>query len=169
MKKWVWVILLGWIAVFIIVFSTIYPIKYKSIVLRYSNEFGLTPDLVFAVINAESGFDKTAKSGAGAVGLMQVLPSTASEVGSKLNMAEVDLFSPDDNVRVGCYYLRFLLDKYEGDEVLALASYNAGYNNVNHWVENGFDGKAGNIPVEQTKYYVKKIIRYKKIYKILCH
>jgi len=169
MKKWVWVIILGWIVVFIVAFSAVYPIKYRSIVLKYSKEFGLETDLVFAVINAESGFDKGAKSGAGACGLMQVLPSTAKEVGTKLNMSDVDLFSPDDNVRVGCYYLRFLLDKYDGDTVLALASYNAGYNNVNSWVENGFDGTAENIPVEQTKYYVKKIIRHKKIYKLLCH
>jgi len=148
------------ISIFLILFLNIFPIKYKSIIVEYSKQFDLQPELVSSLIYAESSFDKDAISNMGAVGLMQVLPSTAEEIAHKLNVNGYDMTSPEDNIRFGCYYLRYLLDIYEGDVVYSLCAYNAGLNNVSYWSFDDVD----EIPVEQTRNYVKKIIRCQKIY-----
>lgn len=170
MKKLVFIamIVIGLCGFFAIIL-TLYPIKYRNIVLSYSKQYGLNAHLVFGVINAESGFNKSAISKVGACGLMQLMPATANEVWKKLdNKGEPNLFDENDNINAGCYYLKYLLNKYNGNEILALCAYNVGYNNVNSWLDAGYDGSVKNIPVAETKKYVNNVLKSKKIYKILC-
>ncbi len=163
MKKYLpFVILVVVSALFLCSFWNIFPIKYKGVIVEYSERYDLRPELVSSLINAESGFRSDAVSGAGAVGLMQILPSTASEIAKRCGTQDFDLFNPRTNIEFGCCYLRYLLDFYDGDVVYALCGYNAGINNVKHW---NFDGDIEKIPVEQTKNYVKKIIKNLTIYK----
>ena len=151
------------IPLFLLSFRKIYPIKYKDIIVEYSERYNISPELISSVINAESGFDRGAVSSAGAIGLMQVLPSTAKEIGGKLGYKEYDLYNVKINIEFGCYYFRYLLDIYNQDVVMSLCAYNAGLNNVKYW---GFNGEIDKIPVIQTKNYVKKIVKTIQVYKV---
>ena len=94
--------------------------RFDHLIKLHATPLGVRPDLVRAVVQAESGFDLTARSSAGAMGLMQLMPATARELGVD------DPFDPDQNLRGGITYLKQLLRRYGGDEELALAAYNAG-------------------------------------------
>ena len=119
-----------------------YPLKYEQIVTGHSDNYGLDPALLAAVIYRESKFDPKAVSSSGAIGLMQLLPDTAEGIaqytgGSRYRVE--DLYDPEINVRYGAFYLKRLLRKYDGDVRLALAAYNAGQANVDRW---GWRGRA---------------------------
>ena len=110
-----------------------YPLRYESIVRAHAQHYDLDPAFLAAVIEEESKFDSDAKSSAGAIGLMQLQPTTAKGIairtgGSKFVLS--DLYNPELNVRYGAWYLHHLLLKYGDDERLALAAYNAGQENV---------------------------------------
>ena len=112
-----------------------YPLRYDSIVRAHAQHYDLDPSFLAAVIEDESKFDAKAKSSAGAIGLMQLQPTTAKGIairtgGSKFVLS--DLYNPELNVRYGAWYLHHLMLKY-GDERLALAAYNAGQENVDRW------------------------------------
>jgi soluble lytic murein transglycosylase len=128
----------------------------------HAHENRLDPALLAAVIESESKFNPNARSSAGAVGLMQLTPSTAKGIavytgGTRFRVS--DLTDPDINVRYGAWYLRHLLDKY-GDERLALAAYNAGQENVDRW-----QAKHEGIQFAETRDYVARVERLKKIYR----
>jgi len=114
------------------------------------------------VIEAESKFNPDARSSAGAVGLMQLTPGTAKGIaqytgGSRFHIS--DLTNPDINIRYGAWYLGHLFAKY-GNERLALAAYNAGQDNVDRWQR-----KQVGIQFKETKDYVDKVERLKKVYR----
>jgi soluble lytic murein transglycosylase len=139
-----------------------YPLRYSTIVRAHAHNYDLNPALLAAVIDEESKFRADAKSSAGAVGLMQLLPATAKGIaihtgGSKF--VTRDLYDPEINVRYGAWYLHHLLQKY-GDERLALAAYNAGQQNVDTWRAEGKD-----IQFPETRAYVDKVERLKGIYR----
>jgi soluble lytic murein transglycosylase len=118
--------------------------------------------MLAAVIESESKFNANARSSAGAVGLMQLTPSTAKGIaqytgGSRFRVS--DLTNPDINIRYGAWYLGHLLSKY-GDERLALAAYNAGQENVDRWQKEHLGIQFG-----ETRDYVDKVERLKKIYR----
>ncbi|MBI2186052.1 MAG: lytic transglycosylase domain-containing protein [Acidobacteria bacterium] len=118
--------------------------RFESLVQEYAARHGLRPDLVRAVIQVESGFNPLARSPKGAMGLMQLMPGTAREVGVR------NAFDPAENVRGGTAYLRQLLDRYDGNEELALAAYNAGFDAV--------DRHGGHVPpYAETRNYVRKV------------
>ena len=94
--------------------------RYDELIERHAATLGVRADLVRAVIQIESGFNPRAVSSKGALGLMQLMPATAAE------LRVTDPFDPADNIRGGITYLRWLLDRYDGNEELALAAYNAG-------------------------------------------
>ncbi len=133
---------------------------------------GLAPSLVYAVIKAESNFDEGAKSGAGAVGLMQILPSTAQFVCERENIDydEARLLEGEYNVLVGCVYLKYLKEKFF-DETAVLAAYNAGEGTVDKWLKErtlSHDGVHLNrIPYGETRAYVKKIKKFLKFYQFV--
>ena len=150
-----------------------YPIRYADYVEKYSQEFEVDKYLVYAVIKAESEFNEKAVSDKGAVGLMQVMPTTGEEAAKKIgieNYSEKKLMEPGTNIRIGCYYIAFLLDRYGGDIRTAMSAYNAGYGNVDNWLarEQKDYISAEDIPFGETRKYIVKIInnydKYKEIY-----
>src|SRR5258706_5842329 len=96
-----------------------YRDQFEPLVQEHARRHALRPDLVRAVIQVESGFNPQARSPRGAMGLMQLMPKTAAELGVR------NPYDPAENIRGGCMYLRRLMDRYNGDEELALAAYNA--------------------------------------------
>lgn len=149
----------------------VYPLKYKETVFERADKYGLESALVFAIIKIESGFDANAESNKGAKGLMQITPATAEYVSAISGISEYDLFIPDDNVELGCFYLKYLLNKFGVCET-AVAAYNAGEGNVVRWLEKNEysdDNKnLTNIPFPETREYIKKFRKsfekYKKLY-----
>lgn len=138
-----------------------YPLRYEQIVKAHARNYRLDPALLAAVIYTESKFDANARSAAGAVGLMQLLPDTAEGIAARTGGAKFvvsDLTNPEINVRYGSWYLRHLLDKYD-DERTALAAYHAGQANVDRWRAAGIG-----IQFAQTRYYVDKVERSKRVY-----
>jgi len=124
--------------------------KIYSFIEKEAAEQGMEPALVKAVIRAESDFDAFAVSSAGALGLMQLMPATAADL--RLN----DPFDPEENIRGGVRYLRYLLGTFNNDLVLTLAAYHAGLGNVL---------KYGRIPpIEETQVYVERVLRFYKQY-----
>ena len=153
-----------------------YPLDYREVVVGNARLYHLDPALVASVIYQESRFDATARSDAGAVGLMQLLPDTARGIalhtgGGNFHPA-TDLLNPDLNVRYGCWYLRHLRQKYSvyqnGDE-LALAAYNAGQANVDRWIADTPAGGTVKIPFPETRDYVADVERVQALYRRAYH
>lgn len=148
-----------------------YPEKYRGIVNEYAAQSGLDPCLVYAVIRSESSFNPNAESSVGALGLMQLTPSTfewaMSKTADKESHASSDLFKPAVNVRYGTIVLSAFLNEF-GNEGTAIAAYHAGRGNVKKWLKNSDysnDGKTlYHIPFKDTRAYVKKVEATRKIY-----
>ena len=148
----------------------IYPQKYAEYVEKYAQECDLDPLLIYSIIKAESNFNENAKSNSNAIGLMQVMLSTAQEMGAKMKSVEITeekLYEPERNIEIGVKYFKSLLQKYDNYN-LAIIAYNAGMGNVDNWIEQGIIDEQGNdiesIPFPETKNYVKKILQnYKKL------
>ena len=133
----------------------LYPLEYESIVRGHARNYRLDPALLAAVIYEESRFRADARSSSGAIGLMQLLPETATGIalrtgGSRFRTA--DLLDPEINVRYGSWYLRHLLDKYGATEK-ALAAYNSGQGNVDRGIE-----------FEETREYVRDVLETRDVY-----
>jgi peptidoglycan lytic transglycosylase len=141
------------------------PLKHEDIIRQQAADKGVDADLIAAVIYSESRFrDQT--SSAGARGLMQITPDTAQAIeqlsgGSTFDID--DLSDPDLNIRYGTFYLRHLLDKFGGNEVAAVAAYNAGETNVAEW--GGADLTKGDIPFPETRAYVDDVLEKRKDYR----
>lgn len=127
--------------------------EFDDLVLEHARRQSIRPELVKAVIQVESGFNPLARSPKGAMGLMQLMPTTARELGVS------DPFDPAENIRGGTIYLRQLLDKYSGSVELALAAYNAGSTAVDRY------GKVP--PYRETRNYVKKVGSAADTYEII--
>lgn len=154
----------------------LYPKTYKEVVSVYEEKYNVEQNLIFAVIKAESNFNKNATSNRNAIGLMQVMEETAKDVANR-NKIEInsdnlkeELCDVYKNIEIGTCYLSTLIQKYQNKEV-ALAAYNAGTGTVDGWIEKGIIQKDGtdieNIPYKETNNYVRKILRDYKIYEDL--
>ncbi len=120
------------------------PAAYHDYINTACEKYGVDPSLVHALVRVESDFNPYALSNKGAMGLMQLMPQTATDMNVK------NSFSPQENVDGGVRYLRYLLDRYEGNLSLALAAYNSGETSVKRW---------GTVPpFKETKDYVKKVL-----------
>ena len=151
--------------VFLLFNFFIFQRKYSEIVETYAVEYDLDTPLVYSVIKAESNFDTNAVSKAGAKGLMQLLPSTAKWIAEKLGdvFDEQLLFDPDFNIKYGCFYLRYLIDKF-GDIDTAVCAYNAGETAVRLWLNESGELDETKIDYEETKKYLEKIRILRKAY-----
>ena len=138
-----------------------YPLEYEHIIRGHASNHDLDPALVAAVVYVESRFDPNARSGAGAIGLMQLLPDTAKGIALRTGgdgFVVADLRDPEINIRYGTWYLDHLRERY-GDLKLALAAYHAGPGSVDHWREEGLG-----IPFAETRNYVAEVERMQGMY-----
>jgi soluble lytic murein transglycosylase len=147
------------------------PLSYSGIIRQQAAREHLDPALVAAVIYAETKFDSRPSS-AGAEGLMQMLPQTAEFLARRSGATTFhvsDLQNPAVSITYGTYYLRYLLDEYNNNEVLALAAYNGGETNVDRWLD--ADRRLGRqftvwqIPFPQTQAYVLKVMQAQRDYR----
>ena len=152
-----------------------FPRFYREDIKKRAREFNLDENLIYAIMREESRFKERDVSSSGAVGLMQLLPSTASWIMEKNKLREIDregLFRPDINIFLGSWYLRYLLDKFNGDILLTIAAYNGGPGLIERWVKDGGladrDMAIERLPKEETRFYCQKVLfsyyLYKKIY-----
>jgi soluble lytic murein transglycosylase len=147
------------------------PLHHDDIIRQQAADKGVNAALVAAVIYEESRFrDQT--SHAGARGLMQITPDTADFIARQSGgnrFVQEDLATPQINIAYGTYYLRYLLDRYDGNETLAVAAYNAGHGNVDRWVRaaggpDGFDADR-DIPFPETRAYVANVLERRDQYR----
>ena len=146
-----------------------FKLEHVDAILRYSEEYQLDPALVCGVIYTESGFKEGATSPVGAKGLMQIMPKTGEEIAEALGepFSEQNLYLADVSIRYGCYYLRQQLDRFDQNEAVALAAYNAGPHRAELWIsEYGLDSKGHirYIPFGETDRYVDKVLQAKENY-----
>ncbi len=156
----------------IVAMQTAFPKSYSEIVESYAREYELDSDLLYALIETESGFDKNAVSGVGAMGLTQIMPDTFQWLQTKTGESLPDdaLFEPEVSVKYGAFFLRYLIDEF-GDVSTAIAAYHAGVTKVHSWLENeeySDDGKTLKyIPYDDTRGYVQKVLFNQKVYSYL--
>jgi len=150
---------------------TTLPLRHEDAIRQQAHEKQLDPSLIAGVIYAESKFSDSTSS-AGALGLMQLLPSTAHFIAGRSGgtaFTTEDLSTPEINIAYGSWYLRYLLDRYDGDEVLALAAYNGGMGNVDGWVAEararGERLDVADIPFPETKAYVTRVLDARRDYR----
>jgi soluble lytic murein transglycosylase len=139
-----------------------YPLRYSEYVRVHAHEQGLDAALVAAVIYQESKFQADAESSSGAIGLMQITPSTANGIAIRTHGSAFhtsDLYNPEINIRYGAWYLHNLFQKYDSEQ-LVLAAYNAGQGNVDKW-------RAKGLPIQfaETRAYVTRVEHLKAIYR----
>ncbi|MCX5777940.1 MAG: lytic transglycosylase domain-containing protein [Elusimicrobia bacterium] len=144
--------------------TVIWPALHGPTIESHAAMFNIDPLLITALIKAESNFFRHAHSHRGAIGLMQLMPSTARELAAELNInrfTDADLELPDINIRLGTYYFAKLIKQCNGNTVLALASYNAGFATVHGWYQQNplIIWEISDIPYRETRNYVKNIIR----------
>ncbi|MBE7708224.1 MAG: lytic transglycosylase domain-containing protein [Cyanobacteria bacterium SIG27] len=141
----------------------IYPIFYEKEINHYAQSQKQSPYLFLSLIREESHFDKNAKSSAGAMGLSQLMPSTANFIENK-QLSKETLLDADENIRIGLKYFSYLVNYFKGNEYLAILAYNAGNGNINKWLNDSsiksheIEVFVENIPYLETKNYIKKIL-----------
>jgi len=143
-----------------------YPIDYYDDIMASCKQFNVRPSLVAAVINAESEYNSTAVSNKGAVGLMQIMPSTAKFIAEELKIEDYNdlkLFNPSVNILFGTYYLSYLYEKYDSDEEVLFA-YNAGEGVLNSIKSMNEKITIENIVIKETRNYITKVLEIEKIY-----
>ncbi len=156
------------------VIEFLYPLAHWNIVEKLSDKYNLDPLLVLAVVREESRYDSNARSPAGALGLMQLMPSTAFRFDKKLKLGirnTHDILNVRNNLNIGIYYLRNLINEFDSFAP-AIASYNAGEDIVRKWLKEGryksADEFIEDIPYQETRNYVKKVLssyfEYKRIF-----
>jgi soluble lytic murein transglycosylase len=141
------------------------PLQHEDIIRQQASEKQLDPAMIAAVIYAESRF-RDQESHAGALGLMQITPETADVIerlsGGKTFVTS-DLSDPEINISYGSYYLRYLLNRYDGNEVAMLAAYNAGTGNVDRW--GGSNLREADIGFPETRAYVDEVLDKQHAYR----
>jgi soluble lytic murein transglycosylase len=151
-----------------------YPPAYRDDVKRWAPPAGVPVDLLQALMREESALDPRVVSPAGAIGLTQLMLPTAQSVARSLGLGRPsrgDLSRPDLNIRIGARYLGELIRRFDGSVALALASYNAGGGAVSRWLDARrgleLDEFVEEIPVEETRGYVKRVLRSYAAYRLL--
>ena len=152
-------------------FSLRFPMPYKDQVLEHARAKELDPSLIYGVMRRESLFDPLARSHVGALGLMQLMPSTARNVARSLGMKrprKSDILRIENNIRFGTHYLRTVMNRFDNNVALAAAAYNAGPRNVVRWLprENTMpaDLWVETVPFRETRNYVQAVLAYSTVF-----
>ncbi|MGI0481350.1 transglycosylase SLT domain-containing protein [Geminocystis sp. CENA526] len=139
----------------------LFPFHYEDLIVKWSQERKLNPFLVVSLIRQESRFEREIKSPVGATGLMQIMPDTGKWIAPQIGVKEYSLTDPNDNIKMGTWYLNYTHETYNGNSLLAVASYNAGPGNVANWLKrfslDDFDEFVENIPFPETKGYIETV------------
>ncbi len=147
-----------------------FPVLYRDVIETNAARYGIDPSWVYGVVRQESAFVPDARSQSGALGLMQLMPSTGRHAGRKINIpirSNRALLNIENNLRLGVSYLKDVLGRNDGNEVLATASYNAGPNRVSSWLPQktmDADIWVETIPFSETRDYVKNVMSYTTVY-----
>ena len=142
-----------------------YPTAYTDLIAQYAKEYDLDPYLVQSIMRCESSNDPTVVSDAGAIGLMQIMPDTATWIAHKLDLDNVYtqdmLYNPETSIEFGCWYLRFLSGRFNANVKQMVAAYNAGHGSVEDWLSDprfSENGELITIPFEDTARYYDKVM-----------
>lgn len=148
-----------------------FPLIYQEEVKLASQKTDLAPQYVLAIARQESAFASDARSPAGAMGLMQLMPATAKDTARRMGIRynRKDLYNPAQNINIGSNYLRQVMSRFDGNRVLATAAYNAGPHRVSRWLspegqELDVDVWIETIPYKETRGYVQNVLSYSLIY-----
>ncbi len=151
-----------------------YPIAYRELIQQYAGEQGLEPCYIAAIIMSESSFRADATSGVNAQGLMQIMPETGEWIAGKFGdtYTEGCLYDPATNIRYGCWYMGFLMNRYNGDMTCSSVAYHSGQGDVDRWLKDPAYSPDGRtlavIPGENANTYIERVLnfydKYKEIY-----
>lgn len=151
--------------------KVLYPFPYRAEIEKFSRNYQVDKFLAVSVMKVESNFHENARSGSGAIGLMQLMPETAGWIAYCLNEEPPSISEMHDaekNIKYGIWYLAELEEEFFGNDILALAAYNAGRGNVQHWIqENGWKKNFSDveaIPYDETRNYVKRVLQCREKY-----
>ena len=151
-----------------------YPVAYTELIKQYADKYDLDPYLVQSIIRCESSNKPDAVSKVGAIGLMQIMPDTGEWIGHKIDPElaySLDMLEdPATSIEYGCWYLRFLSDRFSGRTMEIIAAYNAGHGSVEEWLNDARfsqDGRLTTIPFESTALYYEKVMFAYENYKTL--
>lgn len=151
--------------------KVLYPFPYRAEIEKFSRNYQVDKFLAVSVMKVESNFHENARSGSGAIGLMQLMPETAGWIAYCLNEKPPSISEMHDaekNIKYGIWYLAELEEEFFGNDILALAAYNAGRGNVQHWIqENGWKKNFSDveaIPYDETRNYVKRVLQCREKY-----
>ncbi len=152
-------------------YSLRFPMPYKEQVLEHAQARKLDPSLIYGVMRRESLFDPLARSSVGALGLMQLMPSTARGVAHSLGMKrprKSDILRVENNIRFGTHYLRTVMNRFDNNVALAAAAYNAGPRNVRRWLPRdnvmSADLWVETVPFKETRNYVQAVLAYSTVF-----
>jgi soluble lytic murein transglycosylase len=152
-------------------YSLRFPMPYKQQVLQHAQDRELDPSLIYGVMRRESLFDPLARSSVGALGLMQLMPSTARTVARSLGMKrprKSDILHVENNIRFGTHYLKTVMNRFDNNVALAAAAYNAGPGNVKRWLPKNSvmpaDLWVETVPFKETRNYVQAVLAYSTVF-----
>ena len=152
-------------------YSLRFPMPYRQQVMRHAHDRELDPSLIYGVMRRESLFDPLARSSVGALGLMQLMPSTARRVARSLGMKrprKSDILRVENNIRLGTHYLRTVMNRFDNNVALAAAAYNAGPGNVKRWLPKNSVMSADlwveTVPFKETRNYVQAVLAYSTVF-----
>lgn len=147
-------------------------VQYQDLIGKCAAKYNLDPAFVTATVFVESSFQDSVESSAGAMGLMQITPLTGMWIAGKIGIKDYNvemLLDPDVNIHMGCWYLSYLMDEFDGNEETVSAAYYAGPAKVEEWLANKKYSKDGKnldiIPYDRTRSYVHRIAIYYEIYR----
>ena len=152
-------------------YSLRFPTPYRQQVFNYADAKEIDPSVIYGVMRRESLFDPLAKSRVGALGLMQLMPSTARRVARSLGMKrprQSDILEIDNNINFGTHYLKSVLNRFDNNVSLAAAAYNAGPLNVRNWLPREdlmpADLWVETVPFDETRNYVQSVLAYATVF-----
>lgn len=172
LKKLIWILL-----IFVVIYVTtlwvyqniLFPRKYKDIVEQAAHIYNVDPNLIYAIIKQESGFDKKAVSHSGAKGLMQIMDATAQDMSRNINTIDknaYDIYDPYTNIFIGTKYISYLINYFNGNYYLAIIAYNAGMGKIEEWLDKPFTEYVDYnsvyecIEYPETKNYITNVVNY---------
>ena len=150
-----------------------FPRKYKDIVDQACSMYNIDPNLIYAIIKQESGFNKDAVSKSGAKGLMQIMDATAKDMAidiDSINNDNYDIYDPYTNILIGTKYISYLINHFDGNYYLAITAYNAGMGKIEEWLDKPYNEYIEYseiyqiIEYNETRNYITNVISYYDFY-----